>query len=159
MIGKLFLMNLLLFCPLLYLRAQTTQQCIVVETSAGQRMEYLLNELPRIIHNDATITLTTTSTSVEFQTSDVAKVYVATSDGEAISEAKSVLGQIQFGMDCVILNGYAPHEAVYIYAIDGKLQNRQYTDELGNLVISLSQLSTGIYIIKTKQQSIKFTKK
>ncbi len=106
------LLSVLLFClpfcqPLL---AQAERQCVVVETSAGQRMEYLLSGLPRIVHSGATVTLTTATAIVEFQTAEVAKVYLA-------------------------------------------------TDANGHLTITLSQLRAGAYIINTKQQPIKFTKK
>jgi hypothetical protein len=41
-------------------------------------MEYLLSGLPRIVHSGATVTLTTATATVEFQTAEVAKVYLAT---------------------------------------------------------------------------------
>ena len=145
------------FCP--HLQAQTDQHCIVVETTAGQKMEYLLTDLPRIVHGDATVTLTTVNTIVEFQTSEVVKVYVAPSTTGIANDAKTAMGQMKLSGDFVVLTGYAPNEPVSLYATDGKQLKRLTTDRQGGLVISLSQLNAGIYIIKTKQQSIKFTKK
>ena len=158
---KLLLIGLLLlFLPFsLHLRAQTQKECVVIETVAGQRMEYLLTEKPRIVQNDATVTLTTTSTSLEFKTSEVAKVYVATSTTGIANATKETAGKMELVGDMLVLTGYDPHEPVSLFTSDGKMLQRQKTDDQGYLTISLSQLQTGIYIIKTKQQSIKFIKK
>ena len=157
----LLLTCLLLFCSHLSLQlwAQTDQQCVVVETKAGQRMDYLLSEQPRIVHNDATVTLTTTNATVEFQTSEVAKVYVSTSIVTTLKDVKNNSDKVRISDDMVSLAGYSPSEKVSLYTIDGKLLAQYAADGQGRLVISLSQLRAGIYIIKTKQQSVKFTKK
>ena len=155
------LLSGLLFClpfcqPLL---AQAERQCVVVETSAGQRMEYLLSDLPRIVHSDATVTLTTATATVELQTAEVAKVYLATTTIDTAVREVTQDGKVRLSADHAVLSGYAPREAVGLYATDGRLLKQLATDANGHLTITLSQLRAGTYIIKTKQQSIKFTKK
>ena len=158
---KLLLIGLFLLClPLsLHLQAQTQQECVVVETAAGQRMEYLLTEKPRIVQSDATVTLTTTTTTMELKTSEVAKVYVALSTTGVVHVTKETLGKMERVGNTLVLTGYEPNESVSLFTTDGKMLQHQSTDDQGYLVISLGQLQTGIYIIKTKQQSIKFIKK
>ena len=156
LIAGLFLFNL----PFtLHLQAQTEQQCVVVETAAGQRMEYLLSDQPRIVHNDATVTLTTTNATVEFQTSEVSKIYASTMDVVIVIKSIKTDGDIHLTDDFVSLTGYTPHESVSLYTSDGKLLKQRTADSQGRLILSLTQLHSGIYIIKTQQQSIKFTKK
>ena len=152
--------ELLLFClPFcMHLKAQTEQQCAVVETMSGQRIEYLLSDLPRIIHNNATVMIVTNKTNVEFQTSEIAKVYVSTTDVDAIRAIKTDY-DIHCSGDIISMTGFAAHEEVLLYTIRGELLKKLTTDNQGRLVTSLNQLPTGIYIIKTQQQSIKFTKK
>lgn len=144
----------------LHLNAQTGQQCVVVETAAGQRMEYLLSDLPRIVHNDATVTLSTSNATVEFQTSEVAKVYVSTTSNHVVAVRDMTDGgHVRVSGDAVCLSGYSPREAVSLYTTDGKLLKQYATDDQGRLAVTLSRLHAGIYVLKTNQQSIKFTKK
>jgi hypothetical protein len=137
--------------------AQTGQNCVVVETTAGQRMTFLLSDQPRIVHGNAAVTLTTDKTSMEFQTNEVAKVYLTLSN--AIEEVKTTSGSIQLSGDRVSLTGFAPRETVRLFTADGKLLMQQSADDKGNLVVALGQLRTGIYILKTNHQSVKITKK
>ena len=157
---NLLLIGLLLFLPFnLHLLAQTQQECVVVETAAGQQIKYLLTEKPRIVQSDATVTFTTTTTTLELKTSEVAKVYVTMSTTGVLNTTKETLGKMEQVGDMLVLTGYEPHESVSLFTTDGKILQRQRTDDQGYLAISLGQLQTGIYIIKTKQQSIKFIKK
>jgi hypothetical protein len=158
---KLLLIGLLLLClPFsLHLRAQTQKECVVIETVAGQRMEYLLTEQPRIVQDDATVTFTTTNTTLELKTSEVAKVYVTTSATGIVNVTEKTSGKMEQAGDMLILTGYESHETVSLFSSDGKMLQRHATDDQGYLTIPLGQLQTGIYIIKTKQQSIKFIKK
>lgn len=137
--------------------AQTGQNCVVVETTAGQRMTFLLSDQPRIVHGNAMVTLITDKTSMEFQTNEVAKVYLTLSN--AIEEVKTTSGSIQLSGDRVSLTGFAPREAVRLFTADGKLQMLQSADDKGCLVVDLDQLRAGIYILKTNHQSVKVTKK
>jgi hypothetical protein len=139
--------------------AQTGQNCVVVETTAGQRMAFLLSDQPRIVHGNAAVTLTTDKTSMEFQTNEVAKVYLTLLSANAIEEVKTASGSIQLSGDRVSLTGFAPREAVRLFTADGKLQMQQSADDKGCLVVALDQLRAGIYILKTNHQSVKVTKK
>ena len=59
------------------LRAQSSSAlCVVVETTNGERLEYLLSDLPRIIYEDSMVTLTTNTTIVEFRPDDILKIYL-----------------------------------------------------------------------------------
>ncbi len=141
------------------LLAQTTSPlCAVVETTNGERMEYLLSDQPRIVHNDATVTLTTTKTTVEFSAKEISKVYLS-SPNTAIRESKVNNSAIHMVGNQVRFSGLGASEAVSLYSTDGRLMLSQKADTNGSLTLSLSQLNTGIYIIKTNQQSIKITKK
>ena len=132
-------------------------QCVVVETTDGERMEYLLSDNPRIVHQDAMVILTTNNTNVEFQSSKVSKVYLSTAT--AIEKVKAAEGKIHLQQDAVILKGFGANEPVALYGTDGNQLWQQRTDNDGLLMFSLSSLPQGIYIIKTNHQSVKIIKK
>ena len=138
--------------------AQSSEyQCVVVETTDGERMEYLLSDNPRIVHQDAMVILTTNSVNVEFQSSKVSKVYLSTTT--AIEKVKAAEGKIYLQQDAVFLKGFGANEPVALYGTDGNQLWQQRTDNDGLLMFSLSSLPQGIYIIKTNHQSVKIIKK
>ena len=154
--------SLLLLLLLLSVQKSIAQspeyQCIVVETTDGERMEYLLSNNPRIVHNDATVMLTTNSVSVEYQTSNVSKVYFSDVP-TSIGNVKTEKGQFLLQQNAVLLKGFDAGEPVALYGADGRQLWQHATDSDGQLMIPLSSLPQGIYIVNTNNQSFKVTRK
>lgn len=150
---------ILLFLEFVVLRAQPSSNLYaVVETTNGERMEYLLSDLPRIIYDDSMVTLTTNTTIVEFHPEEILKIYL-TESTTAIDDCKSPDGSFSLCHDQVLLSDFAANEVVTLYSADGHQLWRETIHDNGRLTITLDQLSKGIYIIKTNHQSIKITKK
>ena len=68
------------------------------------------------------------------------------------------LGGVTFRPPC-ILNGLDAKEPVIVYAASGEIILRYTASEKGELNIRSSLLSTGVNIIKTKNQSFKVIRK
>ncbi len=152
---KTFLLFLWLLLPLA-LVAQVN--VVVVETTAGERMEYSLSSEPRIVYDGSKVTLFTNTTTVNFSPEEVEKVYMAESSTN-IHNVKDSDGSIRIQHDRVCLSGYAASEPIMLFTIDGRQLQSHRIGTDGRLTISLSQLPSGIYIIKTRRQSVKITKK
>ncbi len=148
----------LLGVALLWSGGLRAQKCAVVETTSGERMEYLLSDLPRIVYSDAKVVLTTNKTVVNFNPQEVKKIYLGESTTD-ISDVKGPDGTLKMQDNMLSLSGYTANEAVVLYTIDGRQLWQEHVDAQGRLTISLSQLPAGIYIIKTNNQSVKITKK
>lgn len=133
-------------------------QCVVVETTGGERMEYLFSDNPRIIHRNAMVELTTNTVNVEFPSSNVSKVYLSTTT-TAVEKLKAVEGEIRMYQDVIVMQGFGANEPVALYGIDGSQLWQQSTDGNGQLVVSLTTLTQGIYIFKTSHQSFKIIRK
>ena len=133
-------------------------QCVVVETTEGERMEYLLSDNPRIIHRNAMVVLTSNTVNVEFPSSMVSKVYLSTTS-TAVENIKSTKGEIRMYQDVIVMKGFGVNEPVSLYRTDGSQLWQQSTDGDGQLVVSLNSLSQGIYIFKTNHQSFKIIRK
>lgn len=133
-------------------------QCVVVETTDGERMEYLLSDNPRIVHRNAMVELTSNTVSVEFPSFNVSKVYISTT-ATAVEKIKAAEGEIRMYQDVIVMKGFGANEPVALYGIDGSQLWQQSTDGNGQLVVSLNSLSQGIYIFKTKHQSFKIIRK
>ena len=157
-VKKIYLIILLIF-GFAELRAQSSSTlCAVVETTNGERLEYLLSDLPRIIYEDSMVTLTTNTAVVEFRPDDINKIYL-TESITAINDCKSSAGSFYLSNDQILLSGFTANEVVTLYSVDGLQLWSGSVHANGHLIISLEHLSTGIYIIKTNHQSIKISKK
>jgi hypothetical protein len=156
---KSFSLFILIFLGLVVLRAQSSLKlCAVVETTNGERLEYMLSDLPRIIYDDSMVTLTTNTTIVEFPQKEILKIYL-TESITSINDCKSPDGSFSLCHDQVFLTDFAVNEVVTLFCADGHQLWRETIHDNGRLTISLNQLPKGLYIIKTNHQSIKITKK
>ena len=135
-----------------------TNYCVVVEMKSGERMEYLLSSSPIITPKDGeTIRITTTNTSIDLQIEKIVKIYLSSSTD--IKETKIPDGRISRNKECIEFSDFGAFENVILYNTDGRLLMRRQTNSSGHLSLSLQDLPNGIYVIKTKHQSIKITRK
>jgi hypothetical protein len=139
---------------------QTAQRCVVVETTQGEKMEFLLMEEPRLVHNDATVILTTSLTTIEFNTADIVKVYLSNQDNNTgLKSVTETRGKIDLVGNSVLFSGFKPNERVDVYDMDGRAVQHLTVGDDGCLVFPLSQVAHGCYILTINHQSIKILKK
>lgn len=139
--------------------AQSSVKGIVIEMAGGKRTEYALTETPKLTYNDNTVTLTTTKGSVEFTATDIVKVVLTDIRATSIDAVETEQRSFQLSNDEVRMSGLAADEIVKLYNVGGKLLSTWRTASSGELIIKLSDLKQGIYIIKANQQSLKVTRK
>ena len=138
--------------------ARTQTHCVVFETTQNERLEYLFSDNPRIEHQDSQIVLTTDQTTVVFNTTDVVKVSISDIDTDtAIHE--NVAKKVSFSNEHIRLMNFTPFSAVTLSNIEGQLIQQQTVHNDGSLAIPLSQLPSGVYVVRTKCQTFKFTRK
>lgn len=139
--------------------AQSTVKGIVIEMAGGKRTEYALTETPKLTYNGNTVTLTTTKGSVEFTAMDIVKVVLTDIRATGIDAVETVQKSVQLSNDEVRMSGLAAYEIVKLYNVGGTLLSTWRAASSGELIIELSDLKQGIYIIKANQQSFKVTRK
>lgn len=139
--------------------AQSSVKGIVIEMAGGKRTEYALTETPKLTYNDNTVTLTTTKGSVEFTATDIVKVVLTDIRATSIDAVETEQRSFQLSNDEVRMSGLAADEIVKLYNVGGKLLSTWRAASSGELIIKLSDLKQGIYIIKANQQSLKVTRK
>lgn len=127
--------------------------------AGGKRTEYALTETPKLTYNDNTVTLTTTKGSVEFTATDIVKVVLTDIRATSIDAVETEQRSFQLSNDEVRMSGLAADEIVKLYNVGGKLLSTLRAASSGELIIKLSDLKQGIYIIKANQQSLKVTRK
>ena len=137
-------------------KAQT--HSVVFETTQNERLEYLFSDNPRIEHQDTKIVVTTNSTTVEFNTVDIAKVGISDTD-TSIGSHENIAKKVSLSNEHIRLMNFTPGSDVTLCNMEGKQIQRQMVQNDGSLVISLNPLPSGVYVVKTKYQSFKFTRK
>ena len=87
--------------------------------------------------------------------------YYFENDASAIGELESVKLRLRYtGSDKVVIEGISADADVRLYSTNGTLINGSVATVNGQVVISLSSLPKGIYIISVnKNQNIKINKK
>ena len=139
--------------------AQSTVKGIVIETATGERTEYALTETPKLTYDGNTVTLTTTKVSVNFTATDIVKVVLTDICATDINDVESKPEQVQLLNEEVRMSGLSASETVSIYNVSGTLLSTCQASCNGDLTITLSNLSRGVYIIKANHQSFKVTRK
>ena len=105
-----------------------------------------------------TVTLTTTKVRVDFTASNIVKVMLTDISSTGIDDVESSRGDIQLSNDEVRMSGLVAEESVTLYNVNGVLLSSWKVTSTGELTISLSDLSRGVYIIKANHQSFKVTR-
>ena len=140
---------------------------VVLETSSGERMEYLLSTKPQFRQDKDKVTLTyneagdyTKTISIEFSTEDILKVYLAKIDLPNSIEGVFVNDKNEISVEAglIRLSGFKPGEIVRVYSLDGKLQSETTIPENGELTISIATLPKGVNVININKKSIKITR-
>ena len=136
--------------------------CVVVETTDGQRAEYLLTEQPQLRYDGQTVTFTTTAVTVEYVTAQVSRVFFdkATPTPTAIAPTTAkTTDKLTFSTDHAIISGLQPGEEARICSLSGSLVATFQANGDGTLTIDLGSLPAGVSIINTSNQSFKVTRK
>ena len=134
--------------------------CLVVWRSETQKDYYVLTEKPKITMSNGDFILTTTNTTVTYKFEDVLKFTLEDNSTTAI-ESVQVMAEpnVERQSDRVIFTGCAPKSAIRIYSIGGQIMDTQWTDDNGRAEVSISGLTTGVYVVKADNVTIKIAKR
>ena len=109
-------------------------------------------------------TLTTTTTTVTYNATEVLKFTLGDIDGNPVTddiggiEAKAEPNVDRHG-DRLYFTDCKPNSPIRIYNMGGRRVDTQRTDDNGQAEISLSGLKAGVYILKSDDITFKITKR
>lgn len=135
---------------------------VVIESTNGETVSFLLSEDPHFKFNGQTVTVTTAEVTIDYQAEEIARVYL-TKDGPSgidISELPAKKdGKLSIEAGHIVITGLQAGEPASVYQLTGVLAATKKADQEGRLVISIDDLPAKVCIIKTKHQSFKIIKK
>ncbi|MBR2239061.1 MAG: hypothetical protein IJ887_14535 [Prevotella sp.] len=162
---KLLVSALLLLLAFVGARAQTDEQkslCAVVEQTDGTTTEYMLNELPQITYGSNVVKLATSFTTVELQSSKVARIYMAekgSAQGIKATKSSQAVAHVDVTPTAVTVTGLEPGSDAALYTADGRCLKATTAASDGTLSLPMPTKSQGVLIVKTKNQSFKIINK
>lgn len=139
-----------------------TADHVVIENTNGETVSFLLSEDPHFKHNGQTVTVTMAKVTIDYQTDEIARVYLVKADPTSIDimEQPDVKkGNLSIEAGRIVITGLLPSETAYVYQLTGTLAATMKADQEGLLVISIDDMPGKVSIIKTKHQSFKIIRK
>lgn len=133
--------------------ASAEEKSLVITFSDNTKAEYALSTLPDITMENDKLTVTTSTTTAQF---DLYKVKTFTFSS---TTGISVLDRQQFALngDALVIDGES--SKTRIFSIDGKAVSIDPIISNGKTILDISSLSRGVYIINANGKSIKILKK
>ena len=138
----------------------TSGNCVVIESKSGEKVRYLLSDKPKLWMKGQTVTVTTPQLSIDYETKQIARVYVENYVPTDINELPALNeGSLSIEAGRIVITGLQPGEAASVYQLTGALVATLKADAEGRLVISIDDMPQQASIIKTKHQSFKIIRK
>lgn len=130
----------------------------------GERIAYALENQPKVVPGEGKITVIDGAVTMEYPAENVHKYVLGVgTDYESGTKVDHVVadnaGLVRQSGGVLQFSGYEPGTKLSIYNIGGVLVGMFETDSNGGLEISLSQYPQNVYIVKIKNQTLKFIKK
>ena len=152
-----FLLSLLFVLGKMNSFAQDKVKGIIVELSSGKKMEFRLDDHPKLVFDGQTIKLTADGVQVEYAPLDLMKLTMGqvSNVSSGIEERTSAQNDIKVEAGFVRLNGFKEGDSITVYSSNGAKLAEYRIGFNGSLVIPISSLPTGISVIKTNKQFIK----
>ena len=138
-----------------------SQNTLIIHQKDGQQFSYGFDEKPFIIYGDSSLIVSTTNTRVYYYLELVDK-FTFTFDGseagiDDVAEVKSP--SVNLDSYVIKITGAKANIPVSIIGSDGRVLNTFKTDEEGTVSFNISELSEGIYVIKSEGLTCKIQKK
>ena len=157
---NLFCMRLLLLSVLSLFSSTVKAEDMVLQVwlADGQILSINLSEEPRTTYNDGNLVITTTKTAISYPLEKV-KRYTYASASNGISSPNVVKATFSADGETLTFNGLKTGTSIMLYNVAGQLLRKVAPTTEGRAAVSVSQLPTGVYVVKMNDVTYKITKR
>ena len=134
-------------------------EILVVKLKNGTETEFFLKDKPQVRFEGTDLKVTSSLGDTSFALADVLRFTYTKREGTGIDEIidnKKGIG-IQDGV--LVISQLEAGTNVSIYSLDGKLLRQSNAQHAGTFRLSLSELPSGIYLVKIDNVTYKITKR
>lgn len=141
--------------------AQTSETVLEVLKSDGQILAISLAEEPRTTYSDGNLIITSASSTVTLPLENVRRYTYAIIDDITIGLDDLKVMRADFSKDgeSLTLTGIKPQTSIYLYNAAGQLLRTINGGAQTKVVVSVSHLPMGVYIVKANDVNYKITKR
>lgn len=140
------------------------EYAFVLWTFSGEQIVYSFVERPKVTQTGESLIVNTANTVIEYAKTDVWKFTLADLSVDVgiggIDEIlKDKVGEISQQGNTLILSGFNADSDVRVFTVSGQVVKADRINDDGTLIIDMSQLNTGIYIVSTECITYKIIKR
>ena len=158
---KLLKLTLLLLASIVLavpLRAADNPVTLVVLTRDNAQHMFVLADKPEVTFEGLNLVVTCVNSTTTFALPDVIRfTYLNATD--AVEELKADETQVNFRDGMIVIDQLKANAVVAVYSVDGRLVKRLTAREGGSYSLDLSELPTGVYIVKADRVTYKIAKR
>lgn len=138
--------------------AQADNRVLKVWQTDGQVLTISLVDEPRTTYSDGNLIITSSKTSVTLPLEKVRR-YTYESAANGIDEAKTVRAAFSLDGETLTLTGLKPATTIHLYNAAGQLLRTIDSGTQSKVVVSVSNLPVGVYVVKANDVTYKITKR
>ena len=155
---KLNLLILLLLAWPIGMLADDLLATLIVTTKNGSETTFFLKDKTQVKFEGANLKVTSSAGDVTFALADVLQFTYAKKDPAGINETIDEKTEVTFQDDVLVISQIKAGKTVSLYALDGKLIRQLKPQRSGTYRLNLSELSSGLYLVKADNTTYKITK-
>ena len=152
----LFLLLLLLALPIGMLA--DNQNTLIVKTKDGAQTTFVLQDKPRVTFEGTDLKVVSDKETVAFALADVLRFEYVKKDALGIDEDVVDPTGVSYQGGVLVISQLRQGASVAVYALDGKLLRQLTASHSGTYRLNLSELPTGLYLVKADNVTYKITK-
>ena len=131
---------------------------LVVKMKNGAETAFFLKDKPNVTFEGTNLKVVSEKTTTTFALADVLRFTYVKRDPSGINEQIVDPTEISYEDGVLVISQIKAGASVGVYALDGKLVRQLKAQRAGTYRLSLSELPTGLYLVKADNVAYKITK-
>ena len=141
------------------LHAADEVETLIILMKNGSENAFFLKDKPKVTFEGTSLKVSAATGDVSFALADVMRFTYAKKSTSGISEQVENPTGVSFEGDVIVISQLKANTTASIYALDGKLIRQLKPQRAGTYRISLSELPSGLYLVKADNVTYKITKR
>lgn len=133
-------------------------ETLIVKLKDGSETAFFLKDKPQVTFEGTDLKVTSQSGDTTFPLADVLRFTYALKDTSGINETFDRKSSVSFEDGVLVISEIKAGNTVSIYSLDGKLLNQLTPQHTGTYRLNLSELPSGLYLVKAGNITYKITK-
>lgn len=140
-------------------QTQISGNALLVQMKSGESQVFMLASEPVITFDGGDCIVKSVDFGATYAMSEIDFAKIVYADPASVDEIQAALVVDLSNPECVVIKGMAANGAVRLFDLSGVEVRRTSADDCGEASLSLSGLSSGVYIVNTKETTFKLYRK